>query len=117
MRVRTTLSGFGPAAASPSVSSGSKSNEYHSSAPPGYSGAACPPAPSPVRADTANEYSIRSEIHVAVAEGALAPAGATPYLVSNQVRNEIAAFSAFGRSAAGSLRVAGSFGEAARTVG
>src|SRR5215203_849938 len=116
MTVRTTLSGFGSAAASPSVSSGSKSNEYHSSEPPRYSGTASPTSPSALRAETANAYSIRSETHVAVADGALAPAGGRLYLVSNQLRYAIAAWSAFGRSAAASFGVGGSFGEPPRTV-
>ena len=52
------------------------SNECHSSAPPGYSVAVRPSSPSLVLADTANEYSSRSEIHVGVADGAPGPAGA-----------------------------------------
>src|SRR6266508_3793248 len=99
MSVRTTSCGPGSVGRAPRLSPWSRSNEYHSSSPPGYSGADSATSPELMRPETANEYSIRSEIHVAVADGALAPAGGGLYLVSNQIRYAVAAWSAFGRSA------------------
>ena len=49
-------------------------------------------------------------------QAGVTPAGGRLYLVSNQPRYAVAACSAFGRSAAASLGVGGSFGVAPRTV-